>query len=171
MGVSWAIGVPYAHFAVALVLTLLAIPRFIKQIDLLATAIGDLLADKSAPENVAAFIDPSKMARACGNILRNAIVYSNPSEDVAFSARRLDDEIVVETTDRGREISPEHLQNVFEKFFRTDAARNANAGGAGLGLAIAKEIVEAHGGFITAESDKGITTFTARIPQDPQVSS
>ena len=124
-----------------------------------------------APEGSAVFIDPNKMARACGNILRNAIAYSNSGEDVAFSAREFEDEIVIEIADRGKEISPEHLQSIFEKFFRTDAARNANTGGAGLGLAIAKEIVEAHGGSIIATSENELTTFTMRLPYKPQASS
>ena len=125
----------------------------------------------NAPENVNAFIDPNKMARACGNILRNAIAYSNPGENVVFTARKLGSGIVIEIADRGKEISPEHLQSVFEKFFRTDAARNSNTGGAGLGLAIAKEIVEAHGGSIIATSAEGLTTFTVHIPQALQAAS
>lgn len=71
---------------------------------------------------------------------------------------------MIEVENRGREISPAHLQSIFEKFYREDAARSTNRGGAGLGLAIAKEIVAAHGGDIAARSDRGVTVFTLAVP-------
>ena len=61
-------------------------------------------------------------------------------------------------------IDEDKLETIFEKFFRLDGARQSNTGGAGLGLAIAKEIVELHGGSITAESDREITTFRVTLP-------
>ena len=73
------------------------------------------------------------------------------------------------STDRGRELSPAHLERIFEKFFRADEARASSAGGAGLGLAIAREIARAHGGDIYAASDAGLTSFTIWIPQGPSV--
>lgn len=72
--------------------------------------------------------------------------------------------IEIAITDRGREISPQHLEIIFEKFYREDASRSANRGGAGLGLAIAREVVEAHGGRISARSENGVTTFTLALP-------
>lgn len=71
--------------------------------------------------------------------------------------------LVIDVENRGREISPEHLQAIFEKFYREDGARSAR-GGAGLGLAIAREIARAHGGDLTAESEAGRTVFTLRVP-------
>ena len=70
----------------------------------------------------------------------------------------------IEVENEGREITPEHLKRIFEKFYREDSARGANQGGAGLGLAIAREIVQAHGGTITATSENGTTTFTLSLP-------
>lgn len=70
-------------------------------------------------------------------------------------------------TDRGREISPAHLERVFERFYREDAARGGERGGAGLGLAIAREIVRAHGGTIGARSADGTTVFTLEVPLEP----
>ncbi|WP_245874436.1 ATP-binding protein [Raoultibacter massiliensis] len=66
---------------------------------------------------------------------------------------------------RGREITPEHLDRIFEKFYRGDDARTTASGGAGLGLAIAREIARAHGGDITAASENGMTSFAIWIPQ------
>lgn len=77
------------------------------------------------------------------------------------------DGLVISVTDHGREISPAHLQSIFEKFFREDAGRSTNRGGAGLGLAIAREIVEAHGGRINATSTAGVTTFRIWLPEGP----
>ena len=117
-----------------------------------------------APIDETVLIDPEKMARACGNLLRNAIAYSDPASTIVFSAERKGDNLVLEFSDQGKEISPEHLDAIFEKFFREDAARTSDKGGAGLGLAISKEIIEAHGGSITATSERGLTTFSIEIP-------
>ena len=74
-------------------------------------------------------------------------------------------------TDKGRELSPEHIERIFERFFRADDARpTATGGGAGLGLAIAREITRAHGGDIYVQSAAGITSFTVWIPQGAVVS-
>ena len=67
-------------------------------------------------------------------------------------------------SDRGKEISPAHLERIFERFFREDGARGARHGGAGLGLAIAREIIGAHGGTVAATSEGGVTTFTVEVP-------
>ena len=67
-------------------------------------------------------------------------------------------------TDHGKEISKLHLTSIFDKFFREDSSRGQENGGAGLGLAIAKEIVQAHKGEIAAASDHGVTTFSITLP-------
>lgn len=73
-------------------------------------------------------------------------------------------ELRISVENRGREISKEHLDRIFDKFYREDDARATNRGGAGLGLAIAREIVQAHGGSISAQSERGRTVFTLCIP-------
>ena len=118
-----------------------------------------------APIDEKAFIDPSKMARALGNVLRNALAFADPASTVYLSASIEGERALMHVTDTGKEISPAHLETIFEKFYREDAARSASSGGAGLGLAIAREIVEAHGGTISATSDKGVTTFTIDVPR------
>lgn len=117
-----------------------------------------------APENEQVFIDSSKMARALGNIVKNAIAYADPQSEVILSAIVNESDIVLSTTNKGREISRVHLESIFERFYREDTSRGQN-GNAGLGLAIAREIVEAHGGTIVAKSAKGTTTFTIRVPK------
>ena len=64
----------------------------------------------------------------------------------------------------GRTIPPEKLERIFQQFYRVDTSRSSSTGGAGLGLAIAKEIVELHGGSIRAESESESITFTVRLP-------
>ena len=118
----------------------------------------------NADENLSGRVDAEKLARVFGNILRNAVSYSCPDTPITISAAKNDENIVISVSSRGKTIPKEKLQSVFEKFFRADDARGTNTGGAGLGLAIAKEIVTLHGGEITAESENELTTFTVRIP-------
>lgn len=66
---------------------------------------------------------------------------------------------------RGQTISKREQEQIFDKFYRRDEARQTNSGGAGLGLAIAKELVEMHGGTIGVTSEEGVTAFTVRIPR------
>ena len=104
------------------------------------------------------------MARVLGNILKNAVAFANPSTEVLLNVRVEGESVVFAVEDTGREISSEHLVHIFEKFYRVDGARSTGRGGAGLGLAISKEIVAAHGGDITAMSESGNTVFIIRIP-------
>ncbi len=111
------------------------------------------------------FVDPDKLARAIGNIMRNAVAHAEEGTPITLEA--VQDErgaTVIAVTNFGREISPEHLKTVFEKFYREDTARSSDSGGTGLGLAITREIVTAHGGTITAASESGKTVFTIVLP-------
>ncbi|MEC4184799.1 HAMP domain-containing sensor histidine kinase [Adlercreutzia sp. R21] len=110
------------------------------------------------------FVDPDKMARALGNVLRNAVAYAETSSTIALAARQDEQFTTITVANRGREISEAHLESIFEKFYREDGARTTRSGGAGLGLAIAKEIVVAHQGDIEAASQRGVTVFSLRLP-------
>lgn len=110
------------------------------------------------------FIDPDKLARALGNVLRNAVAYADANSVIAIAARQDARTTTITVANRGREISDAHLETIFEKFYREDRARSSKKGGAGLGLAIAREIVVAHHGDIEATSERGVTVFTLRIP-------
>lgn len=120
----------------------------------------------NAPSGQTFFVDPDKLARALGNVVRNAVAFADADTAVQLEASAQGDQVRITVTDHGREISPAHLQSIFEKFFREDAARSTHRGGAGLGLAIAREIVTAHGGTIAATSEEGATTFTIELPRD-----
>lgn len=126
----------------------------------------DVSIEVSAPEETV-FVDPEKMARALSNVLKNAVTFADEGSKVNLSAEILDNSVTICISDVGKEIAPVHLDTIFEKFFREDGARASEKGGAGLGLAIAKEIVEAHGGTIGVESSSGKTTFTLTLPTIP----
>lgn len=108
--------------------------------------------------------DPDKMARVLDNLLRNACYYSYPDTQVDIAAREEADAVVLTFRNCGRTIPPEKLNRLFEQFFRLDASRATGTGGAGLGLAIARQIVELHGGNIVAESADEQIIFTVRLP-------
>ncbi|WP_195267229.1 HAMP domain-containing sensor histidine kinase [Eubacterium sp. 1001713B170207_170306_E7] len=108
--------------------------------------------------------DADKLARVFNNVLKNAVAYSDPDTVIAIEAKEVGDTAVVTFKNRGRTIPPHKLESIFEKFYRLDTARSTASGGAGLGLAIAREIVGAHGGDIRAESVDGLTTFTVTLP-------
>lgn len=108
--------------------------------------------------------DGEKLARVFENVLRNAVHYSYAGGSVGLRAFRQGSEIVVTIHNEGLEIPEQELSHIFEKFYRLDAARSSRTGGAGLGLAIAKEIVERHGGRIRAESSGKWVVFTICLP-------
>ncbi|WPC40112.1 HAMP domain-containing sensor histidine kinase [Clostridium sp. JS66] len=108
--------------------------------------------------------DADKLARVFNNILKNAIAYSYENSVIAISAKQQDKNTIITFTNQGNPIPKEKLETIFEKFYRLDSARSTNTGGAGLGLAIAQEIVTAHNGTISVESNLENTTFTVKLP-------
>lgn len=127
------------------------------------------------PDELSVFADASRVARVLNNVMKNAVAYADSGTDVRVRTGLTvaADGFVwweLTVTDQGRELSAQHLERIFEKFFRADEARSSS-GGAGLGLAIAREIARAHGGDIYASSDAGVTSFTIWIPQGPSVAA
>lgn len=108
--------------------------------------------------------DAARLARVFGNLLRNAIAYSDEGTPVEIGASAGEGSVVVTVSDTGATIPSHKLRAIFDRFFRLDEARGSATGGAGLGLAIAREIVELHGGSISAASENGRTTFTVELP-------
>lgn len=115
-------------------------------------------------EDVTVYGDSMKLARVFNNILKNAIYYSYPDTTIKIWAESTDTDVWIYFCNKGKTIPAGKLNSIFEKFFRMDEARSTNTGGAGLGLAIAKEIIALHGGKITAESENESTTFRISLP-------
>ena len=108
--------------------------------------------------------DAARLARVFGNLLRNAIAYSDEGTPIELAAAEEEGRVVVTVSDTGATIPSHKLRAIFDRFFRLDESRGSATGGAGLGLAIAREIVELHGGTISAASEDGRTTFTVELP-------
>ena len=124
----------------------------------------NLSCEVDVEENLVVYGDPDKLARVFDNILRNAIAYCYESTKIEIAAQMKKNDIEIVFTNRGDRIPGDMLQTIFEKFYRVDNARSSGTGGAGLGLAIAKEIVELHGGRIRAKSDDQKTQFIVTLP-------
>lgn len=110
------------------------------------------------------YCDPDKLQRVFDNLLRNAVNYSYGDTQLFLSMGQTDNGIEIRIQNHGKTIPPDKLDKIFEQFFRLDSSRASVTGGAGLGLAIAKEIVELHGGTIKAESENESITFTVALP-------
>lgn len=116
-------------------------------------------------KNIEIYADSDKLARVFDNIIRNAINYSYDDSEITVIIGAKDKEkINIRFRNNGNAIPDQKLKNIFEKFYRLDEARSSNTGGAGLGLAIANEIVKLHNGEITAISNKEYTEFKICIP-------
>ena len=123
-------------------------------------------AELNAPETLTVSGDSAKLARVFNNILKNAVAYSDRDTPIRIWAEEADGQVSVFVENQGRTIPPQKLETIFEKFFRLDEARATATGGAGLGLAIAKEIITLHGGTITAQSQNRRTTFRVTLPSE-----
>jgi signal transduction histidine kinase len=109
--------------------------------------------------------DPALLRRALDNLLDNARKYADGPAPVRLTARRVEGGLEVEVRDRGVGIDPADLPRLFTPFFRSDRSRARGTGGVGLGLALARRIVEAHGGSISIESSPGGGTCARfRVP-------
>lgn len=118
----------------------------------------------SAEDGLIVSADTEMLARVFGNLLKNAASYSDEGTEITISAKEENGFAAVTFQNTGDTISPENLQTMFDKFSRLDQARTSETGGTGLGLSIAKEIVELHGGTITAQSKDRTITFLIRLP-------
>ena len=96
--------------------------------------------------------DPQRLAQVLGNLLDNALRHTPRGGRVTIGVQVDSDRLTMHVVDTGEGIAAEHLPHLFERFYRVDAARNRRDGGAGIGLAITKALVEAHGGHVAATS-------------------
>lgn len=108
--------------------------------------------------------DADKLQRVFDNLLRNAVLYGFRDTEIAITAKLQEYALIVKVKNHGDTIPEEKLERLFEQFYRLDAARSTDSGCAGLGLAIAKQIVELHNGTITARSENEMIEFTVTLP-------
>lgn len=109
--------------------------------------------------------DPDRLARVFENLLRNAVSYCYQDSLIEVYGVVEDSNAKICVRNQGKTIPEHQLNNLFEKFYRLDEARSSETGGAGLGLAIARQIIELHSGTIQAASQNEYTTFTVRLPR------
>jgi two-component system sensor histidine kinase BaeS len=117
--------------------------------------------------------DAGRLAQVIGNMVDNAIRCARPGTDISAGIVRRESSVRVAIHDTGETIDDKTIPHIFERFFRADPSRTRRSGGAGIGLAIVKELVAAHGGDVGAESDAEGVTVWFELPlrppeQDPQ---
>ena len=123
-----------------------------------------LTCEVDVEEDLVVYGDPDKLARVFDNILKNAIAYCYENTVIRIEAWKKYRDVEIVFINQGDKIPGAMLQTIFEKFYRVDNSRSSGTGGAGLGLAIAKQIVELHGGLIRAKSDDQKTQFIVTLP-------
>ena len=129
------------------------------------------LESAGAPEAVV-MVDPDAMNQIFGNLIENALKYARDGKKIRIGARVAEDGVEFSVQDFGPGIASEHLDRIFERFYRVDKARSRDSGGTGLGLAIVKHLVQVHGGRLWAESELGAgTTFRFTLPTTDQASA
>jgi two-component system phosphate regulon sensor histidine kinase PhoR len=125
------------------------------------------LQSTGAPDDLV-LADPDAMNQVFGNLIENSLKYGKSGKRVRVGARLLEREVEFSVQDFGPGIASEHLNRIFERFYRVDKARSRESGGTGLGLAIVKHIVNAHGGRVWAESELGAgAQFHFTLPLAP----
>ncbi len=116
------------------------------------------------PSDIRIFGDADKLARVFDNLLRNAVSYGYENTDIDITAIKDKGYGVIRIRNQSDEIPKEKLEHIFDKFVRLDSSRHSETGGAGLGLAIAKQITELHGGIISVISKDCHTDFIVSLP-------
>lgn len=110
-------------------------------------------------------VDTSRFGQILRNLLRNAVTHTPPGGRIDINAAAVKDGVSIAVRDTGHGIEPEHLPYIFDRFYRADPARARDTGGSGLGLAVVKNLVEAHGGRIEVSSTVNAgSTFTFTLP-------
>jgi signal transduction histidine kinase len=110
-------------------------------------------------------IDSHRISQVLRNLLENALAHTAEGGTISVTARQQERWVEVSVIDTGEGIPAEDLPNIFERFYRVDKSRARATGGSGLGLTIARRLVEAHGGTITAESELGKgSRFSFTVP-------
>jgi signal transduction histidine kinase len=109
--------------------------------------------------------DPDRLDQALSNLVVNALRHTPPGGAIALEAAATAGGCELRVIDSGTGIAPEHVAHVFERFYKVDSSRTTGPAGSGLGLSIAKAIIERHGGTIAVTSQPGRTAFVITLPQ------
>lgn len=124
-----------------------------------------LSCDRDIEKDIFISCDVGKTERVLDNLIRNAVSYSYPDSTVYIKLFSSEDKAVMTFENSGKTIPKEKLSRIFEQFFRADSSRGSSSGGSGLGLSVAKQIVELHSGEIFAESEDEKIKITVRLPK------
>ncbi|MFL5675262.1 MAG: sensor histidine kinase [Chloroflexota bacterium] len=116
------------------------------------------------PAHLPARANPDHLAQVLANLLSNAARYTPAAGTVTVRAERMPADLMVSISNTGDGIPPDDLDRVFERFYRVEKSRDRARGGAGIGLAIVKQLIEAEGGAVGAESSDGLTRFWFSLP-------
>jgi signal transduction histidine kinase len=120
----------------------------------------------SNPDHPSAWGDPTALQQIFGNLMENALKYSDEGSKVTVTVQETATEAILEVTDEGQGISPEQIVTIFDRFRQADSASSKGSGGFGLGLYIVKNLVATHRGDVEVESELGKgTTFRVRLPK------
>ena len=123
-------------------------------------------------DDATVFADAVRLEQMLTNLIDNAIKFNRTGGSVTVGHIRKEDKDLISIADAGEGISNEHLQRIFERFYRTDRARSRDIGGTGLGLAIVKHLARLHGGEVSVASTLGQgTTFTIELPRHIPINS
>ena len=134
-----------------------------KTVEFLAPLIDEKALTVQTDGDVEALVDQALFRRVMTNLLHNAIQYSSPGSDVRVTMRAGGEGAEIAVSNVGTQIAAEHLNRLFDSFYRIDSSRASGADSHGLGLAIVKAIAHMHGGTVFASSSEGINTFGMRI--------
>ena len=120
---------------------------------------------KIVPGHLQLFADFDRMLQALRNLLENALRYTPEGGSVSINGQLVNETVEISVSNTGEGIADADLPYIFERFFRADRSRSREQGGAGIGLAIVKELIAAHGGQVGAESGSGLTRVWLSLPQ------
>lgn len=123
------------------------------------------LIDQTDQNELILDIDPNRITQVLSNLLSNALRYTQKQGNITIQIEKMNDWLLLKIIDTGRGIEAKHIPYLFDRFYRADEDRSRNHGGTGLGLALAKEYIQLHGGSISVTSEVGKgATFTIQLP-------
>jgi signal transduction histidine kinase len=125
----------------------------------------DLRISTDGPESLTVLADPDWLAQVLANLLNNAVAYTPDGGAISASWQERPDDVLIALSNTGEGIPAADIAHVFERFYRVEKSRDRQRGGAGIGLAIVRQLVESLGGRVGAESRDGLTRFWFTLPR------